>query len=350
MKKNKTEKRTQILAISARPRSLDAMIGQKKVTAAIRKYGSKPKAWMFCGPTGVGKTTLARIIALSLQCTHSDFGKPCRECRQRRIEFDILEVNASQVRGVEDLGRIAEVSQYVPRPPSIHRVIILDEAQRMSTAAQNLLLKPFEDGPPATVWIICTTDPDRILKPLRSRCVTFQVPSLKTSGVRALVARVGKKIGRSESDLEDLVDALLEADVRSPRLVVQAVEQFDSHGDATAAARQSVVGGASAEALKVCRAVLRGEWNNLRLLLKGLTPEDVNAVLLAVMGYLRGVLLGDGSKGKSGQLAALGIRRLSQLLYMEDQAKSATLIAVLYELSERFKGVKWSVGGLDGED
>src|SRR6266566_3384947 len=132
------------LAVSMRPRRLSELIGQETLVEVIRKKQETrdPAAWMFTGPTGTGKTTVARIIAVSLQCKHQkQFGEPCDESLAARSSFSIREINASEVSGVEEIGAVAQASVYLTAPPSKRSVFILDEAQRLSPSSQNLLLK-----------------------------------------------------------------------------------------------------------------------------------------------------------------------------------------------------------------
>ena len=342
--------RTRTLSLAARPQTLQSVVGQAAVKKAITRHATKPKAWMFAGGTGTGKTTLARIVALSLQCTHvKAFGYPCKQCRKNRNQFDIMEINASQVRGVDDLANVAALASYAPRPPSIRRVFILDEAQRMTTAAQNLLLKPFEDCPETAVWIICTTDPERILPTLRNRCVFFKLAPLRPAEVSTLATRTGKILGLTEKQVNPIIDQLMEADVRSPRNIVQAVEQAQALGDPKAAVHNTSTDDQEIT-VRALNGLMRGDWRKLRLILKDLPVEDAHNLILAIMGTLKTVLLKTDRSTIQTQLAALGIRRLSRILYMEDRAKSAILISVLYELSEKFKGVKWQVAEQDDED
>src|SRR5580704_11597035 len=141
------------LTLSMRPRSFDEMIGAKKVTRQITKIIASdkiPKAWMFSGETGSGKTTIARIIAASLQCKHSkEFGHPCQRCYKYRHSFDITTLNVMQ-RKVEDLESAISGAYYAPKPGSRRRVYILDEAHMLTDHSQNLLLELLEDCPRTT--------------------------------------------------------------------------------------------------------------------------------------------------------------------------------------------------------
>src|SRR5208283_858923 len=103
------------LALSLRPRKFSQLIGQGSVVSAIKEqYAQKrePPAWMFVGPTGTGKTTLARILALSLQCEHGEMGEPCEACRKEVASFAIHEINASDVSGVNEMAQVAQGSVY----------------------------------------------------------------------------------------------------------------------------------------------------------------------------------------------------------------------------------------------
>ena len=139
----------EILSLALRPRTLSGLVGQKNLTTAIRaqmRSKRRPRAWMFTGQSGGGKTTIASIVALSLQCEHQTpdtWGDPCEVCWKQRSDYSILEINASEVSGVEEIGKIASDSKLRPMPPSKYRVYILDEAQLLTNNSQSLLLKPF---------------------------------------------------------------------------------------------------------------------------------------------------------------------------------------------------------------
>src|SRR5579864_9038317 len=151
----------QQISLSARPRTLDALIGQGKTVARIRGHiaaGRTVKAWMFTGPRGTGKTTISRVLALSLQCKHGTFGKPCKVCYSQRSAFDIYEINAGKNTGIDAVREALSGEDNYPRTGEA-RVYILDELQKASDGAQSLLLKSLEDTPETTVYIICTTAP-----------------------------------------------------------------------------------------------------------------------------------------------------------------------------------------------
>ena len=338
-----TEERTRILALDARPRSFGEMVGAEKITEAVAALGTKPPAYMFIGNSGCGKTTISRILALSLQDDKGEFGNPDPAMWDRYGDYDIKEINASETRGVDDIAEIVSRAHYVPRPPSKRRVIILDEAQRLTAPAQNLLLKPFEDASASTtVWIICTTDPQKIIPALRGRCQKFKLPGLRSDGVRTLVKRVGKSQGLKKKAMADLCDELAMAGISSPRDVVQAIEQFVVHGDAAAAATQSAVGGDGVSAIDVARAVVNGDWKNLGPMLKELAQDDTDAVLRVVMGYLKSVVLG-GAGGSKAVIASYGLRQISRILFLHEQEKTPALVGILYELTTRFAGKPWKL-------
>ena len=327
--------RTQ-LTISFRPSNLGEMVGQDHLTAVIQNHMASerhPQAWMFAGGTGMGKTTIARIIALSLQCSHQEvFGYPCETCCQSAALFDILEINASDKgTGKDDIGDLVMGAGYNPRPPSLYRVYILDEAQWLSTGAQNLLLKYFEDSPPSTVWIICTTEPRKILATLRGRCLTYTIPPLSVDGVEQLVHAVLEHEGVVDCDPMPLVEALLEHQVFNPRGVVMATDKFLAGNDPEACAMVGIE--SSVDTLKICRAICKGDWNVVREAYYGSTPDDARAIKGSVAGYLAAIMLKDGKASKCVTLAkCIDILRL-----VDDAVITPSLAAALFRICQEMK-------------
>jgi len=319
-----------VLPIQLRPRRLSEVVGQKAVVDSIRAQfasGRVPRAWMIYGPSGCGKTTLARILALTYQMEPgSEPGEPPDDLWERYGEFQISEINASQVNGVEALGQVAEEAQYLPNPPSKARVYILDEAQRISEAAQNLLLKHFEDGAKTTVWIICTTAPQKILPTVRRRCYTVRVSGLSDVAVVRLLKRAWRILG-CKRPMEELKEALDKFGVNSPALILMAAEKYAGG----ASAQESVMAGdSSADSLEICRAVARGDWESVRRHLSKLGAEEARSMRLSVMSYLRAILLNE--RGSTAAKAAESIRILSEYAPLEDPAMLAWLGSALYRV------------------
>lgn len=332
---------SQVLALAMRPSSFDELVGQEKLVGHIRGHflkGRPPKGWLFAGETGCGKTTIARIMAVSYQCRHAeDFGSPCERCKKsyRLGKFSITEINASDTTTVEALRDTLQGSDAVPSPGSRKRIYILDEAQRLSKPSQNLLLKYFEDCPPTTVFIICTTHPEAIIRPLVRRCTgTYTVPGLDMEGIRTLVKR-GLKFVRSELASSDLVEALWSTGVTSAGLIMNAVEKY-STGTFTAEEAARVEISTDFDTYALCRAVVKGDFEQCMKQMKEAKPEDAKTIRRSVTNYLKGILVDATEFSDRNKIVADSIYDLVSVSPYEDSLQLPFTVAALYRLCSRF--------------
>ena len=323
----------QILSLSLRPRRLSDLIGQEAMVKALRNQMAKrpPQTFMFWGSTGVGKTTIARILAVAFQCTHQQpglWGDPCAECWKRRSTFAIHEINASDVSGVEELGKVAQLSRFRSME-SAKRVIILDEFQKATNSAQNLLLKPFEEPPPGTIWIVLTTEPQKILPTLRRRCTTYLLKGLSIDDQEKMLRNAAAATGIAR-DLKPLFEAAHEQGVTSPALLLMALEKYAAGMGAKEAA--SGTDGGTVDSLRICKAVTSGDWPTLQKNLKDMTPDDSRFVRASVIGWIKGCLLRESSVKHASSLV-----ELTAPAPLEDNLLMPWLLGVLWKICARYR-------------
>jgi len=323
-----------VLSLSLRPRTLSGLFGQDALVKSIRHHQSTrpPQAWLLTGATGTGKTTVARILAVSYQCPHQkQWGDPCQECWNGRNGFSIHEINASNVSGVEELGKVADLSKIHPVGCS-KRVIILDEMQRATNAAQNLLLKPFEEPPATTIWIVCTTDPTKILATLRRRCTAYAIKGFGFAQRESFLTKVAATI-KLARPLPPLFEQIHLADISGPALLLQALDKYA----AGSSPEESVSGSdaVSTDSLRICKSVTSGNWQDLSKLLKAATAEESRWIRSSVAGWLKGCMA-NGRTSKDVQDAAQSLSELLAPSPLEDALLMPWLWPVLYRICTRY--------------
>lgn len=328
------------LSLSARPKSLDGLVGQQKMVERIRGHmasGRALKAWLLTGPKGTGKTTTARILALSYLCIHQKvWGAPCTECRKNKASFDIYEINAAKITGKQEIEEILEGAEYGPRFGA-YRIYILDEAHMMSVAAQNLALKYLEDSPDTTIFILNSTAPHKIIETLQSRCMVYKLQELRMDDMLALVESLLNKV---QSDLpgDRLVDALEERGVRSPRLIAQAVEKYVTGASPEEAAE--VEGSDPIDLKSVTRGIVSGDWVSVGTFLKKAQPSDSRAIRLGVLAYLRAILLNEKEISERTSAVSKAITAIVSVQNAEDIVLSAAVVSALYTICAFFAKYK----------
>jgi len=163
-----------------RPKTFREVIGQPHVVQTLRNQlasGHVTHAYLFCGIRGTGKTTMARLLARAVNCAKPVDGEPCNECyicRSILIErnLNVVEIDAASNTGVEGIRDLREEVKYPPTEGN-YRVYIIDEAHMLSTPAFNALLKTLEEPPSHVIFILATTDPQKIPITIHSRCQRF---------------------------------------------------------------------------------------------------------------------------------------------------------------------------------
>ena len=187
----------QVLARKWRPRRFADLVGQEHVVRALSNALAGQRlhhAYLLTGTRGVGKTTIARILAKSLNCERGVGAEPCGECAAcRQIDagrfVDLLEIDAASNTGIDNIREVIENAQYAPTAGR-YKVYIIDEVHMLSKSAFNAMLKTLEEPPAHVKFILATTDPQKVPVTVLSRCLQFALRNMtpqQVSGHLALV-------------------------------------------------------------------------------------------------------------------------------------------------------------------
>ena len=180
-----------------RPQDFDEVVGQEAVVRTLTnaiKSGDVRQAYIFAGPRGTGKTSMARILAKALNCAHGPTPTPDKTCHAcvaiaNGTSLDVIEMDAASQRGIDDIREIRE--RVVLQPvEGQKKVYILDEAHQLTDAAWNALLKVVEEPPPHLLFVFCTTELGKVLPTVRSRCQTFVFARPRLPDLVKLLRRV----------------------------------------------------------------------------------------------------------------------------------------------------------------
>lgn len=192
----------QVLARKWRPRRFDELIGQEHVSRALINGLDQDRlhhAFLFTGTRGIGKTTIARILAKCLNCEQGVSSRPCGECAycvdigEGRF-VDMIEIDAASRTGVDDMRELLESVQYTPSRGR-YKVYIIDEVHMLSASSFNALLKTLEEPPPHVKFVLATTDPEKIPVTILSRCLRFNLRRLAPDQIAAALGAICESEG-----------------------------------------------------------------------------------------------------------------------------------------------------------
>jgi DNA polymerase-3 subunit gamma/tau len=225
---------TQSLYRRFRPRKFSELYGQEHVVRALRNAvinGREGQAYLFSGPRGTGKTTTARILAKVLNCENPIEGEPCCVCDScKAVEvgtsYDVLELDAASNNGVQEIRDIIEAAALTS--PGRHRVFILDEVHMLTRGAEAALLKTLEEPPAQVVFVLATTDPQKISETIRSRVQHLQFHLLPVDELEKYVRFVIKEAELTVDD--DAINMVLRQGAGSARDTLSALELVVSGG------------------------------------------------------------------------------------------------------------------------
>ena len=305
---------TRNLAVDLRPSTFEDFIGSVSIVNQIRtqlRSGRIPTAILLSGPTGCGKTTLAR-------------------CINAELNGELIEKNAADDTGVDAARAAGEEAAHRPLMGD-YKVIVYDEAHQLTKQAQNALLKHVEDAPPSTVWVFSTTEPSKIIPTLRGRCVSFALAGLTLDGTRTLVQRALTHLGKKDAKTEEFVQSLFRENVTAPRAVLMATERFAGGMDPLGA----IFGTQDApQAFEIAKAVAKRDWDTVRTALSQATNEEATAIRLVVVNYLKSMLLREPERPVRVSEAII---ELTAHIPAIEAFGLAELCARLYNVCERTK-------------
>ena len=265
------------LYLKYRPQTFDGVVGNAEAVASIQNMVKDPETcphvFLLHGPTGCGKTTIGRIIANELNCEGND----------------LSELDTADFRGIDTIREIRKQSQFVPLESDV-RVWILDECHKLTGDAQNALLKILEDTPKHVYFILCTTEPNKLIPTIRGRCSQFQLNTLNEKQMMRLLRTVVKAEGENLARV--VYEQIIQDSLGHPRNALQILDQVLRVDPDNRLEVSKRVAEEQSLSIELCRALIKGAgWKEVSTILQGLKNQDAESIRRHVLGYSESVLL-----------------------------------------------------------
>ncbi len=266
-----------------RPKSFDQIVGNKSAVAALRRAADNPNkrahCYLLAGPSGCGKTTMARIAAEAFGCD---------------LKIDLDEINAASNRGI-DMARDLE-RRSATRPFSGgNRVVVIDESHMLTREAQNALLKVLEDIPDWLYYILCSTEPNRLINTVRTRAELIEVQNVSPDEIFDLLNTTITN-GHVIDPGEDVLNEIADNSKGCPRRALMMLEKVDGMSLKEALVSVQTYEETEKSVKDVCCAVLNCRWDHALRAYKLLHSPQPEEVRRATLGYLKSVLLSTSAK------------------------------------------------------
>ncbi len=322
-----------------RPSTFSEVVGQDHITTILKnqvKEQSFSHAYLFCGSRGTGKTSSAKILSRAVNCLHPVEGEPCGTCEACRIAregtADIIEIDAASNNGVDNVRELIDQAQFAPLQLK-YRVFIIDEVHMLSVAAFNALLKTLEEPPAHVLFILATTEPQKLPATIISRCQRFDFHRLTIAQIIARLQTVLEHVGATiEPDGLRLIARAADGGMRD---ALSLADQCLSFCGNTVTKRDvlDTLGSVGQETLfRLSKAIFAGDAAECLSILNDVVRNgrDLAVFTNDVLSHFRSLLLAK-TCGECSDLLDITDDQMDQLL---KQAKSASESQILYAMEK----------------
>ncbi|MBO6157917.1 MAG: DNA polymerase III subunit gamma/tau, partial [Firmicutes bacterium] len=332
-----------------RPQNFDQIVGQKAVVTALRnqvKYGQIGHAYLFCGTRGTGKTSTAKVFARAVNCLHPVDGNPCNECElclDAESGFNVIEIDAASNNGVDNIRDLREEVQYSPSQGK-YKVYIIDEVHMLSTAAFNALLKTLEEPPEHAIFILATTDPQKVIPTIVSRCQRYDFRRITTEEIFGQLKKVCELEGiQAEDAALDYIAGLADGGMRDALSILDQAHAYYIDRPITLADVEEVLGAVDGRIFSQMTGYLAA--GDIASLLDGVgrvfdAGRDAIQFVSSWNAYLRNLLVVKVLKNQAKGLVR-ETEQTTQMLYEQSSIASedqiTTWIEALARLESRLK-------------